>query len=125
MPDFVAAASRVFDAYNAKDFARLRKIISPSIDMAHFNRNYATNNLDQLIETMEVFAGQLMKNRQFERAERIQQIGNVVYREGYWGGTPDVDIPGFGKAGEKLRAKLCSVMRFDNAGVLVEWKDYG
>jgi hypothetical protein len=125
MPDLSAAASRIFDAYNAKDFSKLRSLISPSIDMAHFNRNYATNSLDDLLSTMELFASQLMRDRHFEPPERVHKIGNTVIREGYWGGTPDVDIPGFGKAGEKLRARLCSVMRFDDREILVEWKDYG
>jgi hypothetical protein len=93
--------------------------------MAHFNRNYATNSVDDLLSTMELFASQLMRDRRFEPPEREHKIGSTVIREGYWGGTPDVDIPGFGKAGEKLRARLCSVMRFDDREILVEWKDYG
>ena len=125
MTDFAAAASRIFDAYNAKDFNKLRSLVSPTIDMAHFNRNYATNSLEELLKTMEIFANQLMKNRRFEPPERVQQLGNMVIREAYWGGTAEVDIPGFGNAGETLRAKLCSVMRFDDKGILVEWKDFG
>ena len=77
------------------------------------------------MKTLELFANQLMKNRRFEAAERIQQMDNFVVREGYWGGTPDVDIPGFANAGDAFRIKLCSVMRFDENGILVEWKDYG
>ena len=34
MPDHIAAATRVLDAYNAKDFAAFRELVSPSIDMA-------------------------------------------------------------------------------------------
>ena len=125
MSDFVAASNRVMDAYNAKDFAALRRWLSPTIDMAHFNRNYAVNHIDDLMGAMELFAGQLMKNRKFETPERIQHFGNVVIRASYWGGTPDADIPGFAKAGEPLRIKLCSIMRFDENQILIEWKDYG
>lgn len=52
-------------------------------------------------------------------------VGNTVIREGWYVGTPQVDLPGFGDAGEGFRLKFCSVMRFDDAGTLVEWKDYG
>jgi hypothetical protein len=125
MTDYVAASQRIVDAYNAKDFDMLRQLISPTVDMAHFNRDFATNKIDDLLAAMKVFAAELMKNRRFEKPDRVQQTGKMVVREAYWGGTPDVDIPGFGKRGEQLRAKLCSIMRFDDGGILVEWKDYG
>ena len=124
-PDPTEAAARVVAAYNEKDFARLRQLLSPSIVMSHFNRNYSTNSRDALLETMALFAEQLMTNRQFEPPERVLRVGDLSIREGYWGGTATCDIPGFAGAGEVVRVKLCSLMRFDANGILLEWTDYG
>ena len=49
----------------------------------------------------------------------------IVVREAWYAGTAAVDLPGFGAAGEAFRLKFCSVMRFDDRGILVEWKDHG
>ena len=125
MTNFVAASDRLMDAYNAKDFKTLRRLISPTIDMAHFNRNAAFTSADELIAVMEAFASSYMPSRRFEKPERVIASGSFVIREAYWGGSPTVDIPGFGKAGEAIKLRLCSVMRFDNDGILVEWKDHG
>ena len=125
MTDFVAASDRLIAAYNAKDFKTFRNAIAPNIDMAHFNRNFVTNRADELMQAIEAFAGSLMPDRRFEKPERVTAVGKIVVREGYWGGTATVDIPGFGQQGEKVRLKLCSVMRFDDNGILVEWKDHG
>ena len=51
--------------------------------------------------------------------------GNLVVREAWYAGTAAVDLPGFGTAGEAFRLRFCSVMRFDNDDILVEWKDHG
>ena len=125
MPDFVAASNRLVDAYNSKNFELMRELISPSISMAHHNRNFAVTSRDDLMAAIEAFAASFMRNRRFEPPERVHQLDNLVIRESYWGGTPDVDIPGFGKIAEPLRLKLCSFMRFDANSILVEWIDYG
>jgi hypothetical protein len=125
MTDYVVASDRLIAAYNAKDFKTIRSVVAPDLEMAHFNRNFAVTRADDLLPVLEAFASTYMPDRHFEKPERITACGNFVIREGYWGGKPAVDIPGFGKAGERVRLKLCSVMKFDSDGVLVEWKDYG
>ncbi len=125
MTDFVAASDRLVAAYNAKDFAALREMVSPTIDMAHFNRGFAVSSADDLMAAIETFSGGLMPNSHFGTPERLQAVGNVVMREAWWGGTLTADVPGFGSAGEAIRFKLCSVHSFDENGILVEWKDYG
>jgi len=125
MTDFVAASNKLIAAYNAKDFVTLRSLLAPDIDMAHFNRNYAVKRREDLLETMEAFAASYMPDRLFQPPERVMASGNFVIRESYWCGTPTVDIPGFGTTGIEVRLRLCSVMRFNDNGILVEWKDYG
>lgn len=125
MTDFAECADRLIQAYNDKDFDRLREMVAPDLKMAHFNRGAAFENADDLIALMKAFGDSLMPDRRFEPAEGVHVIGNVVVREGYWGGTAQQDLPGFAGNGETLRLRLCSVMRFDDTGILVDWKDHG
>ncbi len=111
--------------YNAKDFDRLAAMTSPNLDFSHFNRDFTFSNRDALLEVLRQFADALVPDRRFLPPERVTVAGNVVVREAYWVGTAAVDLPGFAKAGGKIRFKFCSVMRFDDNGNLVEWKDYG
>lgn len=119
------AAERLIAAYNAKDFDAMEALIAPDIDFAHFNRNFALNDRTTLLNLLREFAANLFVERCFEPAERLTVSGAVAVREGWYAGTPKVDLPGFGAAGESFRLKFCSVMRFDDAGLLVEWKDHG
>lgn len=125
MTDFAACTNRIFQAYNDKDFDTLRSAIAPDIKMAHFNRGASFGQADELIAVMQAFGGGLMPDRLFEPAEGLHVCGNVVVREGYWGGTAMDDIAGFGAKGETLRVRLCSVLTFSDDGILVDWKDHG
>lgn len=123
--DFAAAADRLIAAYNAKDFATLQLLVASDLDFAHFNRDFAFKNSAGLFEVLRQFAGSLVPDRRFLAPERVTVCGNVVVREGYYTGTAQVDLPGFATAGGTIMLKFCSVLRFDDAGQLVEWKDYG
>jgi predicted ester cyclase len=125
MTDFAACADGIIQAYNDKDFDRLRAAVAPNLTMAHFNRGASFDNADDLIGLMQAFSDTLMPDRKFEPAEGVHVVGNVVVREGYWGGTAQQDLPGFAANGEVLRLRLCSVMTFDDNGILVDWKDHG
>lgn len=125
MTDFASCAESIIQAYNDKDFDRLRAAVAPDLKMAHFNRGASFENANDLIELMRAFGDSLMPDRQFEPAEGVHVVGNVVVREGYWGGTAQQELPGFAANGEVLRLRLCSVMKFDDAGILVDWKDHG
>ena len=123
--DVAAAAERFIGFYNAKDFDGLAAMASPNLDFAHFNRDFAFSTRDQLLEVLKQFGGALAPDRKFLPPERVTVSGNTVVREAFWVATAQVDLPGFAKAGGKIRFRLCSVMRFDDNGILVEWKDYG
>jgi predicted ester cyclase len=125
MPDFAAAADRLVAAYNSKDFKAFRSMITPTLDFAHFNRNFSFDRLDGLMESIEQFASTYIPDRRFEPPLRVTVAGNVVVRESYYVGTAKVDLPGFAQAGGQVRLKFCTVFRFDDQGILVEWKDYG
>ena len=125
MTDFIAAADRLVAAYNVKDFSAFRKLIAPDLDFEHFNRNFAFKRLDGLMESIEQFDNHYLPDRHFEPPVRVTVSGNVVIREAYYTGTAKVDIPGFGPKGGTVRLKFCTVFRFDDRGILVEWKDYG
>jgi len=123
--DFAAAAEKLVALYNRKEFAAMQLLIAPALDFAHFNRDFRFDNRAGLFEVLKHFADALVPDRCFLPAERVSVCGNVVVREGYYTGTAKVDLPGFASAGGKIHLKFCTVMRFDDAGILVEWKDYG
>jgi hypothetical protein len=125
MADVAAAAEALIQAYNAKDFDAMSAMIAPDLDFAHFNRDFVLTSRDALLDVLRSFAVDYIPNRHFEAPERVTVAGDIVVREGWYAGTPAVDLPGFGAAGEGFRLKFCSVMRFDAGGILVEWKDHG
>lgn len=125
MADPAAAAERLIQAYNAKDFEALEAMIAPDIDFAHYNRDFVLNSRDALLNVLRDFARSYVPDRRFEPVERVTTSGNIVVREGWYAGTAAVDLPGFGAVGEAFRLKFCSVMRFDDNDILVEWKDHG
>lgn len=125
MVDVAEAAERLVSAYNAQDFDAMEAMIAPDIDFAHFNRDFVLTDRQSLMDVLRNFAANLFVERHFEPAERVTAAGNVAVREGWYAGTAKVDLPGFADAGGSFRLKFCSVMRFDDNGLLVEWKDHG
>jgi ketosteroid isomerase-like protein len=123
--DNLAIAKAMVAAYNAKDFAAMEALIAPDIDFAHFNRDFALAGRAALLDVLRQFARDYFVERRFEPAERIFAAGDMVVREGWYAGICAVDLPGFGQAGESFRLKFCSVLRFDDNGMIVEWKDHG
>lgn len=125
MADPEAAAERLIQAYNAKDFEAMEAMIAPDLDFAHFNRDFKMSSRSELLDVLRAFAASYVPDRRFEAPERVIVSGNLVVREAWYTGTAAVDLPGFGTAGEAFRLKFCSVMRFDDDDILVEWKDHG
>lgn len=125
MADPEAAAERLIQAYNAKDFEAMEAMIAPDLDFAHFNRDFKMSSRSELLAVLRAFAASYVPDRRFEAPERVIVSGNLVVREAWYAGTAAVDLPGFGTAGEAFRLKFCSVMRFDDDDILVEWKDHG
>ena len=125
MKDPVEQSNQIVAAYNAKDFARMRTLVHPSMDFSHVNRGFSFNKSEDLFGVLEMFAAQLMPDRRMSEPERVIAHQDTVVRVARWGGTAQADIPGFGSAGDKVELTLCSIMRFDAQGLLVEWKDYG
>ncbi len=125
MVDVAAAAERLIQAYNAKAFDEMAALIAPDLDFAHFNRDFVLSSRDALLDILRQFASTYVPDRHFEAPERVTVSGNICVREAWYAGTAAVDLPGFGAAGEAFRFKFCSIMRFDQAGILVEWKDHG
>ena len=118
-------AKAIIDAYNRKDFDGMERMMAPALDFAHFNRDFAISDRGELLGVLRKFAAEFIPDRRFEEPERVIEAGDIVIREGWYTGTPLVDLAGFGAQGEAFRLKFCSVMRFDYAGLLAEWKDYG
>ncbi len=125
MVDVATASDRLIASYNAKDFDELSALIDPDLDFAHFNRDFILGSREALVEALKGFAETYAPDRRFEPADRVTVAGNIVVREAWYTGTAAVDLPGFGAAGEAFRFKFCSVMRFNDDGLLVEWKDHG
>lgn len=125
MKDFAALSDGIVRAYNAKDFTALRGLMHPDLDFAHVNRGFAYQKSEDLIQVLELFAYQLMPHRRMKDPERVLVQNDTVVRVAGWGGVAAADVPGFGKAGDTIEIVICSLMRFDEQGLLVEWKDFG
>ena len=125
MQDPITLSNQIVRAYNAADFDRLRTLMHPELDFAHVNRGFSFSTSKELIGVLELFAAQLMPDRKMSEPERVVAREDTAVRVARWGGTAQADIPGFGSAGDKVELTLCSIMRFDAQGLLVEWKDYG
>lgn len=125
MPDFTALTDRFMAAYNAKDFETMRAMMAPDIDMAHHNRGAFFNDRDALCAIFPIFADVLAPDRKFSPPSRVTAVGNIVIRESDFSGTATDDIPNFAVKGEHFVLRLCSVFRFDDNGIIVEWKDHG
>lgn len=123
--DFGSISEKFVDAYNRQDFDAMSAVMAPDIDFAHFNRDFEMHSRDELVGTLKAFAAEYFVERKFEKPEKLLVDGNTVVRIAWYAGKAKVDLPGFGAAGEAFRLKFCSVMRFDDQGVLVEWKDFG
>ena len=122
---FADASEALIKAYNAKDFEAMGSMIAPDLDFAHYNRDFILTSRDGLLDVLRQFAATYVPDRHFESPDRVTEAGNIVVREAWYAGTAAIDLPGFGQAGERFRLKFCSVMRFDDNAILVEWKDHG
>lgn len=111
-------------AYNAKDFDKLRAIFSPKLYFQHHNRGFEFRERDGLLEIMRKFGAEIMPDRKFGPPVRTIESGNTVMREHRWGGVLRADVPGMGKAGERLELDLNTVLVVQD-GVVTEYHDYG
>jgi hypothetical protein len=125
MADNLARAEAMITAYNAQDFVAMESQIAADVDFAHFNRNFVLTSRDELIGVLRQFASNCIPDRHFEPAERIFAVDDTVVRIGWYVGTCAIDLDGFGKAGQAFRLKFCSVLRFNDAGIIIAWQDFG
>lgn len=125
MADLAQLSDRFFAAYNDQDFGTMAAMLAEQLDFNHFNRDFPMNSRDQLLETLRTFAGQYFVERGFGPPEKLLVDGNTVVRVADYTGIGKVDLPGFGNAGERFCLKLCSILRFNDDGLIVEWKDFG
>lgn len=125
MVDFAELTERFFDYYNKGDFNSMREMMVQNIDFAHYNREVKFNNRDELIAVFPAFLENLIPDRRYTPPSRVNVSGNIVYREGVFTGTPTTYIPGFGQTGERFSLHFCSVLRFNDQGLVEEWKDHG
>lgn len=125
MSDLVGLVDKFLTAYNDKDFATMSRMMVPDIDMAHYNRGAFFSSSAELIAVFPLFADVLAPDRAFSPAHRVTVAGNIVVRESDFSGTAAEDIPGFAPKGERFKLRLCSVFRFNDDGLIAEWKDHG
>ncbi|MES2493905.1 MAG: nuclear transport factor 2 family protein [Pseudomonadota bacterium] len=125
MADFAAAADRVVDAFNKKDFEALRGLMAPNLKFRHFNRDFAIDDRDEFVDLLIHFAKNIMPERKLEVPERVTVSGNMVVREGWYVGRAAGDYEGWSVAGQEVRHKTATFYLFDDNGLLLEWVDYG
>lgn len=125
MVDFAVAAERVVQAFNDKDFETLRSLMDPKLKFRHFNREFEIDDRDEFVDLLIHFAKDIMPVRRLETPERITVSGNLVIREGWYAGQAAGDWEGWSTAGQEVRHKTATFYLFDDAGLLLEWVDYG
>lgn len=119
-----ALAAAFVQAYNDKDFVRLRELLAPDFYFQHHNRGFEITDPDEFVATLKQFASELIPDRAFGEPSRITSVGNTVVVEQTWSATARVDIPGMGNAGERISLDLCSVFVFDGDQITA-YHDYG
>jgi hypothetical protein len=125
MVDFASAADRIVEAFNDKDFERLRGLMAPKLKFRHFNRDFEIDDRDEFIDLLIHFAKNIMPVRRLETPDRVTISGNMVVREGWYCGQAAGDFEGWSVAGQEMRHKTASFYLFDDDGLLLEWVDYG
>ena len=123
--DYAKLAADFMAAYNAKDFDTMTRMMPKTIDFAHYNRGAFFTDRDELMAVFPIWAHGDVPDRAFSEPFRVTVSGNVVIRECDLTGTPIADVPGFAAKGERFQLRLCSVYRFNDEGLIVEWKDHG
>lgn len=124
MSECAELAERFFEAYNRQDFDLVESMIEPELDFGHFNRGFTVTKRSELVDGLRYFAANVAPDRRFT-FERSTAAGNVVVREAWWEGTSRTPLPGIVDPAGPFRLRLCSVLRFNDAGRIVEWKDHG
>ncbi|MDA0823981.1 MAG: nuclear transport factor 2 family protein [Proteobacteria bacterium] len=123
MNDPISVANRWIDAYNNKDFATLRSMMTGDIHIEHHNRGVVLDGPDAMIDVMTQFAG-LLPDRRFHSLRRQFVSGENVVTELTWEANATTDIEGFAKAGETIRLELACVWTVRN-GQVADYHDYG
>ena len=122
--DLTAVIERAVEAYNAQDWDRYQQFFVEDLRFCHHNRGFAFDTRAELIDTLKVFAADLIPDRRLGPATRLVRNGNVVVREQPWSGTAAADVPGIAAEGESFTLDLCTVYVFDGDRVR-EYHDYG
>ncbi len=123
MNDPVSVANRWIAAYNAKDFATLKSMMTDDIHIEHHNRGVNFNGPDTMLTVMNQF-GELLPDRRFHSIRRQFAAGNQVVTELIWEATPTADIEGFAKKGEVIKLELACIWTVRD-GKICDYHDYG
>jgi hypothetical protein len=73
-----ALIKKAVEAYKAQDFDRYERYFVPDLRFCHHNRRFAFDERVPLIETLRMFAADLIPDRRLGPATRLLQAGNVV-----------------------------------------------
>ena len=117
-------AAEYIRAYNAADYEALEAVLAEDVHMLHHSRNVDIKGRDANIENMKVFQG-ILPDRKFTDRALLQQLNDsqVVVKH-VWGGTANVDVPGFAEKDVPFQLPLATFMTFSD-GRLVDSEDYG
>ena len=116
-----AVAKAWIDAYNEKDFDRLREVFADDIELTDLGMGISVTGGETLVEAMRAVAEERIPDRH-NTPERIVVEGDVAIIQGRWRGVPLVET--WGKpAGSVLQHRYCSVLEIEN-GKIKKFTDY-
>jgi steroid delta-isomerase-like uncharacterized protein len=119
----IDVANRFIAAYNAKDFATLRRLMTEDIHVEHHNRGFSLDGPDAVLDVMNRFA-ELVPDRRFHSVRCQFSDGQRVVTQIVWEATAVADVPGFAKKGEPIRLDLACIWTI-REGRISDYHDYG
>jgi ketosteroid isomerase-like protein len=126
-PDtLLARVEEWVEVYNAQDFDACASMVAEDLHFVHHNRGIEVHGRTEFVEgILRNWRDAYVPDRKLEPAVRMAVNGNVVFREQMWTATAKVDVPGFADAGQPIRHDFCTVLVFNDDGLICEYNEYG
>jgi limonene-1,2-epoxide hydrolase len=119
-----AVVDAFIEAYNAKEFEALSRLLGKSVRLVHYGRDIDMTGRAEVLGMFERSAQGAFPDRRFHSRRRRIIDGEHVAIEQVWEATATIDVPNMARAGEAVRMDLCTVFTVSD-GRIVAYDEYG
>jgi limonene-1,2-epoxide hydrolase len=119
-----AVVDAFIEAYNARDFEALSRLLGESIRLVHYGRNIDVTGRAEVRAMFERSAEGAFPDRRFHSRRRRIVDGDHVVIEQVWEATASIDVPNMAHAGEAVRMDLCTIFTVRDSRI-VAYDEYG